>query len=417
MAFFAWDDGKWDGAEWGQPPQGEAGWGKDWVWWWQRGDSVAIFTDLTKMVVEARWTTDSHTLGDGTFRGDLQPGQITLRLWDPHRTIETLDHTGSIWAQYVPTGATWHWIYESLARGLYAPGDPAAADCVFTGSAWPSRLTTLTAAANFPAQSVNARLTALAANLNANLQLHLPPVAANIAGQTQVAAATAADSTTGLYPSYLQQIRDAASPGVAWLSDTRRGDGLGVLTLNYARWETNVQRALDRSQIVAGPPTLAGIDQWVITNVAWAGVNGSTGAQTAWVYTSPNAQNFGYLGPSAMRMWGDVHNAGTGGWGPEFPAIQTTSNTLVNDHTSVSEQNLSTVSLQSGPRWTPDGKPSAAGWDPYGHVFGPTDVAVITDDAGHPRYYRVTHSEHRLTASVWQTIHTLEKYTAPAALP
>ena len=83
MTFFAWDTGKWDTAEWGQPPQGEGGWGKDWRWWWQRGDAVAQFVDLTAMVVEARWTTDSHSMGDGTFRGDLQPGQLTLGCGTP----------------------------------------------------------------------------------------------------------------------------------------------------------------------------------------------------------------------------------------------------------------------------------------------------------------------------------------------
>ena len=416
MTFFAWDTGKWDTAEWGQPPQGEGGWGKDWRWWWQRGDAVAQFVDLTAMVVEARWTTDSHSMGDGTFRGDLQPGQLTLRLWDPTRILTSqVDTTGGIWAQYVPTGATWYWLFESFARGLYAPGDPNQADCMFTGSPWPARLTTERSALSFPAQSVAARLAAIAANMNSTVALHIPPVAASIAGQSQTAPATVADSSTGMYPSYLQQIRDAASPGVAWMSAAVRGDGLGVLTLNYARWETNQQRALDRSQIIAGPPTTAGLD-YIVTQLNWQGVSG-TGAQTTYAYASSNAATYGVLGPSTQRMIGDVHNAGTGGWGPEFPAVSSTSSYWVNDHSLMDEQNLSTVSLQSGTRWDPDGKPSAAGWDPYAHVFAPTDVAIINDDSGNPRLYRVTHSEHRLVAASWQTIHTLEKYTAPAPLP
>lgn len=419
MSVFVWDQGEWDQAEWAGSPPSPEGWGKDWRWWWQGGGHpTQTYVDITDLVVEARWSTDAHTTGDGTLRGDLQPGLLTLRLWDPDRVLDHMDLTGGIWATYVPSGATWYWLFESLARGLYAPGDPGAADCVFTGSPWPSRLSSGRPGLSFPAQSVSARLTALASAMNSDSTLSLPAVGAAVAAQSQTATATAVDTSTGVYPSYLAQIRDAASPGVAWMaaqaatSPDVLGHYPGSLTLSYARWETARQRTLDRSQVVAGPPTTAGVD-FLVTHLHWTAILGSSGAQSDIDLTSGLVSTWGYLGPGTMRLWGNV----TATSGPEWQACYTTGTNVILDRDDLTEQYLSTISLQSGTRWTPAGKPATAQWDPYAHVFLPTDVAVLADDGGTPRYYRVVKSDHRLTSTVWQTTHYLEKFTAPTPLP
>ena len=114
-----------------------------------------------------------------------------------------------------------------------------------------------------------------------------------------------------------------------------------------------------------------------------------------------------------MRLYGNL----TSGSGPEYIPVIGTSGQICVDRQDATEQVLSSIGLQSGTRWTADGKPSAADWDPYAHVFSPTDVAVIAGDDGRNHFYRVSQSSHRLTATVWQTTHTLEKYTAPTPLP
>ena len=415
MSQFFWDDAKWDQAEWaGGPPPGP-GWGDDWAWWYQVAAWAPAF-NLDPLLVEARWTTQVHTLGDGTFRGDLQPGTITVRLWDPTHELDHLDKTGAVFALYKPTGACWCWFYESFSRGLYAPGDPAAADCVFVGTEWPTRLTTPTLYSNYPSQSASARLAAVVASwVNPSPGLILPHVTGNIATQNQTVLATVMQSgPAGWYPGWMQVVRDAAADGVAWMAaapvTVGSSAGGGRLILNYARWETNTQRILDRSQIVAGPPTTAAAT-WMITAVQWAATD-AAGTQTTDAEFSSNLSVWGQQGPSPMRLWGSVSSSG-----PEHTPAVNTAKQLMADRSDASEQQLSSISLQSGTRWTATGKPSAADWDPYAHVFSPTDVAVITDDKGTQRRYRVQKSDHRLTSAVWQTTHYLEKYTAPVPLP
>ncbi|HZZ55702.1 MAG TPA: hypothetical protein VFE26_15625 [Trebonia sp.] len=414
MTQFFWDSGTWDAAEWAGTPPGEGGWGDDWSWWYQVKNYTPAY-NLNPYLVEARWTTDGHSLGDGTFRGDIQPGTLTARFWDPKRHL-VLDKTGAVWAFYQPTGACWCWFYDTFSRGLFAPGDPSAADCVFVGTSWPSRLTAPTLYSNYPAQSVSARLNAVVASWTAaSPGFVLPAVTGNIASQNQTVLAAPIDSS-GYYPPFLQTVRDAAAPGAAWLSaaPVNVGDASagGRLVLNYARWETNVQRTLDRSQIVAGPPTTASTD-WMITVINWAATNGSTGVQTKDQIQSSSTALWGLQGPGALRLWGDVTYPG----GTECSAAEATARQLINDRANASEQQLSSISLQSGTRWTAAGKPSSADWDPYAHTFSPTDVAAIVDDGGTTRYYRVQKSDHRLTSNVWQTTHYLEKYTAPTPLP
>ena len=406
-----WDSAVWNADEWQAPPIPPPGWGDDWSWWYQVGSTIIL--DLTGLLVEARWTTDSHTLGDGTFRGDIQPGTLTARFQDPERNLDNLNKLGAVWALYKPTGACWCWFYDSFARGLYAPGDTQAADCVFTGTMWPSRLTTPSADTAFPSQSVNARLTAIVSWLNGQLAgMNLPPITAQIAAQSQTVPAAVADATTGQYPSYLAFIRAAAANGVAWMSAAASPGAPGTLILNYARWETSNTRILDRSQIIAGPPTTASTD-FLVTFVQWTAILGTTGAASGFWFAGPGAPTWGYQGPGAMRICGNV----TLGSGPEQPACQTTAQRLSNDRSNPSEQYLNTVSLQSGSRSSPTGGPSSAAWDPLAMNFSPTDVASITDDAGAAHLYRVTKTDHRLTVTIWEAVHTLEKFTPATPLP
>jgi hypothetical protein len=78
---------------------------------------------------------------------------------------------------------------------------------------------------------------------------------------------------------------------------------------------------------------------------------------------------------------------------------------------------LDTVEVQSGARSSPTGGPTATDWDPYAHTFSPLDVAAIDHGNGTTGHYHVTQSSHRLTSTVWQTSHTLEKYIAASPLP
>jgi hypothetical protein len=230
-----------------------------------------------------------------------------------------------------------------------------------------------------------------------------------------VPAATVDTSTGwGAYPSFLASVRDAATDGVAWLAAAppNTDTGPGTLVLNYARWETTTARTLDRSQVIAGPPVTASAG-FVMSVVSWAAVKGDTGAQTALAVASTTAAGtFGYQGLS-LRLYGDVTNPG----GAELNAANQTATAVLNDRANPSETILDTVDVQSGWRTGPTGGPSSAEWDPYAHTFAPTDVVALVDNYGATKHYRVTKSDHRLVATVWQTTHTLEKFTAPAALP
>ena len=409
-----WDGAHWDVNRWNAGPPPEPGWGDDWAWWFQPGAAGSPIA-LNGMLVEARWTTDSHTIGDGSFRGDVQPGTLTARLWDPNHLLDNLDKYGAIFAWYRPTNAVWCWFYDNFARGLYAPGDPAAADCVYSGVTWPTRLTSLRNETGFAAGSVAARFAAIVAGLGA-AGLYLPKVTGAVAAQSQQMLASAADTSTGvlLFPGYLAAVRDAATDGVAWLGYTTAGPtGPGAMVVHYARWETATVRILDRSQIVAGPPVTASIG-WLITLLVWAATNGANAAASTFHLFGPSVSTVGVQGPGTLRLWGDVSTTGA----PEWNAANATGVRLINDRADATEQTLSSISLQSGARWqAAGGQPSKATWDPYAHIFAPTDVARIDDGAGHLKDYRVQKSDHRLTSTVWQTTHYLEKYTAATPLP
>jgi hypothetical protein len=400
-----WDTGEWQGAA---PPSQDLG--ADWRWWYQTANTVNL--ELNGLVVEAVWSTDSHTLGDGTFRGDLQPGTLTLRLWDPGHALDGLDRHGAVWAVYKPTGAAWCWFYDSLTRGLYPAGDPADADCVYTGTPWPARLTGVRTETNFPAQSAAARMAAIVNVCNTTGDpLTLPTVTGAIAAQSQIVAAAPAQSPFG-FPGILESVRDAATNGVAWWTPVAAATGPGTLTLNYARWETANARPLDRSQVIAGPPTTAAMS-FFAKMVAWDGTT-AAGATYTEIFSG------GVPGPPiagwqqlTFRLYGDA----TGTGGAEYNAALGTATNVLLDHSDPAEQIISTVEVQSGRRTHVDGSPATVDWDPYAHTFSPVDVAALVDNAGVTRHYHVARSDHRLTATSWQTTHTLDKYTAPAALP
>lgn len=414
-----WDQARWDEAEWAGQPPAPGGWGDDWQWWYQpqtTGPPYYSVLPLNEKLVEARWTTDAHTMADGTFRGDIQPGTLTAQFWDPTHSLDNLDKYGAVWAWYKPTNQVWAWFYDSFTRGVVAPGDPAGADCVFSGTTWPARLTANRNETTYPAQSVAARLAALVASMG-QTGIRLPKVSANVAAQSQTVAATAAvqTSTQGdvVYPGYLALVRDAAANGVAWLSYTTAGDtGPGAMVVNYARWEAATIRNLDRSQVVAGPPSTASIE-FLINWVQWAGT-GPTG--TASKMDQVSAGNLGsngsdQIGP--MRLYGNV----TPTSGAEYSAAFATGIAINSAHSDPTEQTLSTIDLQSGNRWTATGQASAAQWDPYAHTFAPTDVARLDIGGGNIKQFRVQKSDHRLTSQVWETTHYLEKYVVPTALP
>jgi hypothetical protein len=419
-----WDVGRWDANAWVGPtgPPG-AGWGAEWRFWYQVGSAQIM--DLTDMVVEARWTTDGHTPGDGTLRGDVQPGKCAIRMWDPTNKLGSFDKFGAVWACYIPTGATWAWFYNTFTRGLYAPGDKAAADCVFSGDTWPVRMTanTFTAYGNSgrPAESANARLNDLAdkaANSSTWLgdiySWRMPAIVKAIAAQSQTVPAvpTVNYNTNGQYPSWLALVRDAASDGLMWWGYGRDAAGNGTMTFHYDRWETaNAQRVLDPAQVVAGPP----VDASAGFVFGYTDANATRGADGVASFVRYNGNPaFAGAGNIAVRMYGDINSA----TGPEYSA---TNNTIAGwgaDHYSPGERVLSSISCQSGPRWTAAGQASSAHWDPAAHVWGPLDVMSYADPVdSRTHLYRVAASSHVLNAAAWQTAHTLEKYSVAYALP
>ena len=381
MSLAIWDASKWDQSTWQghRAPPGWPGWADNWRVWYQVGP--AVVAELTAKAVELRWTSDSHTFADGTFRGDIQPGKCSIRFWDPDHQLEGLDKMGAVWASYIPTGATWCWFYDQLTRAVVAPGDPNGADVVFSGVTWPARITSLQPA-TYPLQSAQARMIAVVAAINA-AGLGLPALSSNIAAQSQTIAApaTAQSDPFALYPSHLDTVRAAATNGVAWLGAGRSMTGPGVLALNYAKWETiAATRALDNSQVLAGPPASEAFG-FMITQAGFAAVKGDTGVKTSTYLTSTDTPKYGYQGPLTIRLLGNVDR---NGGGPEAPGAYATVNLIMSVHDDPTLPYLSTVSPQSGTRWTAAGQPSAASWDPAAHVWAPTEQLSYTPPGGRP---------------------------------
>jgi hypothetical protein len=417
FALSTWGTSKWGQAAWVGGPAGPpgAGWGDDWRFWYQLGGVVVA--ELTDLVVEARWTTDSRTFGDGTFRGDIQPGKCTIRLWDPGGTLDTVDKLGAVWAQYQPTGATWCWFYGSVTRGLYAPNDPQAADVVYSGLPWAPRMTSdVYTETGRAAESTTARISALVDQLTTTLLAwKMPVINKDIDTQSQLVAARVRQTTTpfNFYPNYLQAFRDAATDGVFSLdAQCPAPGGPGNLIARYKRWETHNDRNLNTGQVIAGPAVDTDVTA-LTTYLLWTATRGDTGAQSTFNDGQGGSGAYGYSGPS-LRLYGDV-SAG----GAELGAVQSTSDGALSVRSDPTVKHTSSVMVQSGDRFTSQGKPSTNDWDPRAHVWAPTDMCMFhpTTDGATTQFTWVTHSDHILNAQMWQTVHTLEPWTIGAALP
>ena len=414
-----WDKARWDAGTWSAPAAPGAGWGTDWEFWWQVG-SVPVH-DLTAKIVEARWTTDSHAQADGTYRGNVQPGKCAVRLWDPDHVMETCDKYGALWASYKPTGATFAWFYNTLSRGLYAPGDRASSDCVFQGDTWPLRLTANTWTAysdtnNRPVEPANTRLNNLVDTLVAGpggYDFQMPAITKTIAAQTQQIPAityAGAGPPWPSWPAWLTLVRDAATDGIAWWSYGRAPNGAGTMGFRYDRWEANNQRALDPAQIVAGPPvdmTAGFVYGFVDANATRA----ADGVNTYQRYAGNMA--FAGAGNIGVALYGDIGTPSS----PDWNGANGTVSQMAADHSDPTERVLSTMTAQSGRRLKTDGSPSSSTWDPAAHVWTPLDVAAYADPVDNKtHYYRVQKTDHILNAALWQTVLTLEKYSAATPL-
>lgn len=423
MATGRWDQSQWDGAQWkgGRPPPipppHAAGWGDEWRWWYQNARITAPQWDLTEKVVEAQWTTEGHTMGDGTLRGDLQPGHLTLKLNDRDGLMVTLDMVGTIWGQYRPTGDTWCYFIDSITSGLSPPGSPERWNVVVTGNTWPQRLTTgQYIAAPWPQQSVSARLTAIANQMNIDTGLYLPPVAADISGDAHLipplAPAPEASPSQSYWPGYLQQVRDAAPLGLAWIEAFAEADAdaypytPGRLWLTYRLWDAAPARNLVDEQYNAGTAWTFGSEN-VRTRLTWNATSYLS------VTTSLDIVSGGYgsWGVERMqpRIWGDV-GAGMAQEAPCRAITQT-----IFDALGAPRPHVNQILATSGDRMHPDGSHAAA-WDPTAHVWAPHEV-MVWDREGTTERYRVTQTAHRLTVWRWESMHTLEVYIPAAAMP
>jgi hypothetical protein len=406
-----WDGPAWDGAGWqaAQFAPG-AGWGFDWQVWYQYQGAVGW--DMTASVVEARWTTDAHTTGDGSFRGDLQPGSLQLQVHDAGHRAETLSKLGTIWLRYLPANMVWGFYLDTVTRQLVAPSDPTAADVVIQGSAWPLRLTTdCLHSFTRPAERADTRLTALAAWLSNNTDLASPVYTAAVAADSHVAPAVVAVPTWGTYPSALSVLRQAAADGVGWVSASVDGAGLGRFQINYARWETAPPRDLVASDVVAGIPYDSSMDS-VISAVEWTGMKGD-GTTIVNAASGSKVYNYGFV-KASMRVLADL-GVGTA----DQSAVNYTGLNLINTHSDPTPAQLSTVSCTSGARSTPAGG-TGPPWNPAAHVWGPDEVLHWVPPAGQTwgyTSYRVAKTAHRLRAAAWDSTHTVEPYTPASPLP
>jgi hypothetical protein len=407
-----WDQPAWDQSMWNavQFPTG-AGWGYDWQVWFQYGG--ALVWDMTASVVEARWSSDSYTTGDGTFRGDIQPGTLALQVHDPAHKAETLSKLGTIWLRYAPAKLTWGFYLDTVTRQLVAPGDPTAADVVIQGSLWPVRLNTdCLHSFTRPAERCDTRLGAIAAFLNQNTDLQLPRYQANIAADSHVAPAVVATSWGAtVSPAALSLIRTAAADGVAWVSSTVDGAGIGQFTLNYARWETAPRRDLAASDVVAGIPYDSSMDT-IITAVEWDGT-GPDGTQITNTTGTGNMFTYGFV-KVQMRVLANLAPGQA-----DQAAVTATGNNLVQVHSDPTVSKLSTVTCTSGAR-TKAGGGAGPPWNPAAHVWNPSEVLHWVPPAGQAwgfTTYRVVKTAHRLRAAAWDSAHTVEGYTPASPLP
>jgi hypothetical protein len=211
------------------------------------------------------------------------------------------------------------------------------------------------------------------------------------------------------YPGWLEWIRTAAANGCAWLEarSVPAPRSAGSLVLHYDRWESVTGRLVYEDQYNAMTPWTYGMDH-VITYLSWNGTDAAGVESSAGQYGSGwGAYGKEDLGP--MRVLADV----TGG--NDRAAVLATGDAILNDH-GAPAQRVNQLMVTSGDRTHPDGTPSYA-WDPASNVWTPRD-AMQWRRFGAPdlETYRVQSTAHRLTARVWESVHTLEMFSQPAAL-
>ena len=407
-----WGSGRWGQAKWAQivwPPG--AVWKDAWRWWYQYA-AGAVLLDLTDKVVEARWSTDSHTLGDGTFRGDLQPGRLELKLYDGDHALAGQSKLGQIWATFVPTGATWCWFVSEYATPLAATGDPALTDLVVTADTWPDRLTVSSYQSGRPAERVDARVQAIVDRLNTDTGLFLPAVAGSIEADAHtVPAVVATTEASTVFPAFLQQLRDAASNGLLWLEAVPGGAGqAGSLLVHYMLVETVLARSLYNDQVVAGSVWSQGLDG-LITEVAWHGTD-ATGATFDYATFAGSWGAYGLHKSGPWRVWGDVTAAGA-----QRAACDAIANETLKQRGNPNLTYVDQLEMVSGDRRHPDGTPANA-WDATRMVWPPHGVIQWYRVDGQPQEsYRVVRSDHVLTARTWIVNHVLEPFVQPAHIP
>jgi len=391
-----WDVAAWDAGRWALRPY----WAGDWDWWYQYGTQRRY--SLADVIVEARWDSDSYTPGDGTFRGDLQPGKLELHMIRRDNRFDSWSKLATIWACYLPTGATWCWYIDTVSRRFVATGDPAGVDIVVEALTWPSRLTTGSYNGQRPAETVFDRLTAVAARFGSDAGLVLPAWTGQIANDRHQLPA----QSTPYYP-WLQLVRDAAANGVAWLAPFRGSDGSGQAVLAYDYWEAVNNRTLPPSQIISGSVTSDGIDD-LVTKASWAGTD-PAGVATALDQYGGGYGAYGIMQQGPMRVVGQIATGGR-----DLAAVTATGNQILSDRGDPNERYLSSVDLFGpGDRRAANG--TLTPWDPAAMMWRPNDSLTI-DTYSYARM-RVVSSSHRLTLRSWETTLNLAKMTAPTPLP
>ena len=405
-----WGEGRWNHNVWSTrkwPPG--AVWKEDWRWWYQYADSAKVEWELAGKVVEARWTTDAYALGDGTYRGDCQPGVLNLRLYDPEQLLLSLGRLGTIWATYVPTGATWCWFIRSITGLLAVPGDPTLNEIVVTADAWPARLTASSYNSGRPVESVSTRFAAIVDRLATDTGLLLPAISGSIAADTHPVPAVTNMTGEGstVMPGFLQQLRDAGSNGLMYL-EAVAGPGPGYagrLVIHYDLWETVQARGLWNDQVLAASIWQQGLDN-LITEVKWHGTRADGVTTDDWEQYSSSFGVFGVQAKGPLRVWGDVSQGGA-----QHAAVVATGQTILDNYGDSTREYAQAMQQVSGDR-------EHSAWDPTRFVWGPQWVIQWYRVDGQPQEsYRVVKSEHILNARQWLVTHTLEFFTSPTPIP
>jgi hypothetical protein len=399
-------------------PAGQT-WNGDWQIWAQL-DQETILADITGQVIEAQWSTDSYTMGDGSYRGDLQPGRLTLRCLDPAGTMRDFDNMATIWLHYAPANLTWLYFLDSRATSIAPEGSPNPG-LVLAADSWPPRLMNdCWAQAERGKEPVANRMAHLYGRCQNDPGLHLPRIPGDsfIAPQGQyvdpIAWITGPNNSRAINMTigHLPQLRKDSADGIFWARPRRAAGGWGEWPWSYDRWEAVWPgfRTLAPDQILAGPPVTRSTD-WVTSVWKWSGRDAYGEANhDIWQFGS-GWGIYGIQGPSP-DVWAALQYPETA----ETAAVLATGQAVLNARSHAGVPYLSDVTVRSGTRFAPDGTPRPGSWDPLAHHWPPIEVLEVTHD-GATRQYHVARSEHRLTSKVWETKHSLEVYVPATPLP